>query len=119
MTPGMHAFRLALFSLAVVRIFSSPDFNCLRRTLCHLLQSAAASSQLSVLISKGLHVALADIFETQLGAANSSLARSKFAVEDVLGYTAILHTAHVAKPSQLVLSEYSVNIMERPAYSRT
>ena len=52
MTPGMHAFRLALFSLAVVRIFSSLDFNCLRRTLCHLLQSASASSQLSVLMSR-------------------------------------------------------------------
>ena len=48
MTPGMRAFRLALFSLAVVRIFSSPDFNYLRRTLRHLLPSAAVSSQLSL-----------------------------------------------------------------------
>ena len=40
-TPGMRAFRLALFSLAVVRIFSSPDFNYLRRTLRHLPLSAA------------------------------------------------------------------------------
>ena len=68
---------------------------------------------------QGLHVVLADIFETQLGAANSSLARGKFAVEHVLGYTAILHQVHVAKPSQPVLSEYSVNIVERPAHSRT
>ena len=49
---------------------------------------------------QGIHVALADIFEAQLGAANSSPTRGKFAVEDVLGYTAILHPAHVAKPSQ-------------------
>ena len=48
MTPGMRAFLLALFSLAVVRIFSSPDFNYLRRTLRHLPLSAAASSQLSL-----------------------------------------------------------------------
>ena len=48
MTPEMGAFRLALFSLAVVRMFSSPDFNYLQRTLCHLLRSAAASSQLSL-----------------------------------------------------------------------
>ena len=54
---------------------------------------------------QGLHVALAGIFEAQLGAANSSLARCKFAEEDVLGYTTILHPAYVAKPSQPALSE--------------
>ena len=55
---------------------------------------------------QGLHVALADIFKARLGAANSSLARGKFAVEDVLGYTAILHP-DVAKPSQPALSEFA------------
>ena len=54
---------------------------------------------------QGLRVALADIFEAQLGAANSSLARGKFAVEDVLGHTAILHPAHMGKPTQPALSE--------------
>ena len=54
---------------------------------------------------QGLRVALADIFEARLGAANSSLARGKFAVEDVLGHTAILHPAHMGKPSQPALSE--------------
>ena len=48
MTPGMRALRLALFTLAVIRIFSSPDFNYLRGTLRHLPLSAAASSQLSL-----------------------------------------------------------------------
>ena len=54
---------------------------------------------------QGFHVAHAGIFEAQLGAANSSLVRGKFAVEDVVEYTAILHPAHVAKPSQPALSE--------------
>lgn len=36
--------------LAVVSILSSPGFSCLQRRLCHLLQSAAASSQLSMLM---------------------------------------------------------------------
>ena len=54
---------------------------------------------------QGLHVALADIFEAQLRAANSSLARGKFVFEDVLGYTVILHPAHVTKPLQPALSE--------------
>ena len=49
---AMHAFRLALFSSAEVWIFSSPDFSCLCRTQRHLLPSAAASSQLSVLMSR-------------------------------------------------------------------
>ena len=40
---------------------------------------------------QGLRVALADIFEAQLVAANSSLARGKMTIQDVLGYTAILH----------------------------
>ena len=47
---AMRVFRLTLFSLAEVWIFSSPDFSCLRRTQRHLLRSAAASSQLSVLM---------------------------------------------------------------------
>ena len=54
---------------------------------------------------QGLHVALADIFEAQLGAANSSPATGKFVFEDVLGYMAILHPAHVTKPLQPALSE--------------
>ena len=53
----------------------------------------------------GLHVVFADIFEALLQAANSSLARGKFAVEDVLGHTAILHPAHMGKPTQPALSE--------------
>ena len=48
---------------------------------------------------QGLHVALADIFEAQLGETNSSLARGRFAVKDVLGHAAVLHPMHVAKPS--------------------
>ena len=39
----------------------------------------------------GLHVVFADIFEALLQAANSSLAKAKFAVEDALGYMATLH----------------------------
>ena len=54
----------------------------------------------------GGHCAItADIFEAQLRAANSSLVRGKFVFEDVLGYTAILHPAHVTKPLQPALSE--------------
>ena len=106
MTQGMRTFRLALFSLAVVRIFSSPDFICLRRALRHLLWSAAASSQLSVLISRAFMSRLQTSLKRGWGAANSSLARGKFAVEDVLGYTAILHP-DVAKPSQPALSEFA------------
>ena len=54
---------------------------------------------------QGLRVALADIFEAQLVVANSSLARGQFAVEDVLGHTAIFHPAHMGKPPQPALSE--------------
>ena len=43
---------------------------------------------------QGLHVTFAGIFEVQLGAANSSLARGTFAAEDVLGYMVVLHPAH-------------------------
>lgn len=51
---------------------------------------------------QGLHVALADIFEAPLGAANSSLERGKFAVDDVLRYTAILRRSSQAIPSCVV-----------------
>ena len=54
---------------------------------------------------QGFHVMLADISVAQLGAANSSLARGKFAIEDVLWDVPILHPAHVAEPSQPAWSE--------------
>ena len=100
------------------QIFSSLDLNCLRTTLRHLLQSSAAYSQLSICDDfQGIHVALADIFEAQLGVANNSLARGKFATEDVLGYTAILHPAHVANHHSLHCLS-SLNMVERLAHSR-
>ena len=53
-----------------------------------------------------LHVALADIFVAQFGAADSSLARGKFArVEDVLRDASVLHSSHMAEPSQSTLSK--------------
>ena len=52
-----------------------------------------------------LHVALADVLEAQLRAANGPLARGELAVEDVLWDTTILHPVVVAKPAQPALSE--------------
>ena len=49
---------------------------------------------------ESFHVALTYVFVAELGAANRSLSRGKFAVQNVFG-----NTAHVAKPAQPTLSE--------------
>ena len=97
-----RAFRFALFSLAEVWIFSSPDFSCLQKTF--VAASCCVFRALRVDV-QGFHVTLADIFVAHLGAANSSLAGSKFAIEDVLWDAPILHLAHMADPLQPALSE--------------
>ena len=101
----MCAFRSALFSLAEVWIFSSPDFSCLRRTQRHLLRSAVCVFPAPCVDVQGFHVTLADIFVAQLGVVNSSLSGGKFAIEDVLWDAPIFHPTHVTEPSQPALSE--------------
>ena len=58
----------------------------------------------------GLHLVFADIFEALLWAANSSLSRGKFAVEDDLGFMAT-HLVYMAKPSQPALSAILVGVV--------
>ena len=106
MNPGMLAFRLALFSLAVVRIFSSPDFNCLRRTLRNLLRSRVFMSRLQTSLKRswGRPTVL-------LPQASSSLRMS-------LGiWLSSIRRTWPSHCSLLCLS--SINMVERPARSRT
>ena len=56
-----------------------------------------------------LHVSLADILVPQLQAASASLPCGKLSVEDVFWNLAILHTADMAKPVQLTLSQQGVH----------
>ena len=63
-----------------------------------LLRFAAVSSQISILMtSESFHVALADIFISQLGATLGSYARSKLTIEDVLEDPTVFHTTPMAK----------------------
>ena len=56
---------------------------------------------------QSLHVPLAGVAVAELWAACASLAGGKLAVEDVFWNSAILHTAHMTKPSELPLAQQS------------
>ena len=54
---------------------------------------------------QGSHISFAHVLVPQLWAATGLFANGKFSIEDVLGYSAILHAAHMANPAHSALSE--------------
>ena len=79
-----------MFCAALI-IVCSPDFSCV--VWVHLIWGGQQRDPLS---AQGLHIPLANVSVAQLQVAGVFLASFQFSVEDVLGDSALLHTAHMA-----------------------
>ena len=89
-------------SKLLLYFYSTLLLTCLQQFLEHAAPAAAVCFSVLPHLCidiHSFHVALADIFISQLGATLESLARSKLTIEDVLGDPTVFHMAHMAKPA--------------------
>ena len=88
---------------------------CLQQFLEHAAPAAAVCYSVLPHLCidiQSFHIALADIFISQLGATLESFARSKLTIEDVLGFPTVFHMAHMTKPAQSASSKQHLHCEE-------